>query len=111
MFLFLHPLCNVNVFPNLPFNIQIFQRHYVFKLIYFHSPHLSHYYTIRYFHKLSVHVLEYMDTYATACKNPEVGKALAGIQGLFTPRRGFCSAKIPGTFSMHKGSAGLSTAS
>lgn len=51
-----------------------------------------------------------MDTYAAARKSPEVGMALAGIQGPFTPWRGFCSAKIPGTFNKHKGSAGLSTA-
>lgn len=52
-----------------------------------------------------------METFAAARKSPEVMAALMGIQGLFTPWRAFCSAKIPGTFSKHKGNAGLSTAS
>lgn len=71
------------------------------------NPVLSLYCKI--FKLLSVAILDHADTYAPACKSPEVGIALAGIQGLFSPRRGFCSAKIPGTFSQHKRSAGLST--
>ncbi len=68
-------------------------------------------YSINVQYKLSMLIVDSMDTYVAACKSPEVGTALTGIQGPFTPRRGFCSAKIPGTFSKHKGSAGLSTAS
>lgn len=99
-------------FPFPPSKHQNFngQDVYKFDVILFKSPRLCRYYKMQYFHKRSALILDHMDTYAAACKSPEVGMALAGIQGLFTPWRGFCSAKIPGTFSKHKGSAGLSTA-
>lgn len=58
------------------------------------NPVLSLYCKI--FKLLSVAILDHADTYAPACKSPEVGIALAGIQAFSLPGEVFVQPKSLG---------------